>query len=95
MLDLVPLAGSWRKVTHRDRDAHAVRQPLDLPPPQPPAWTVAATGVGGDQQLRRAGYTGRTILRHHRRMVRAAKLAVSWSMPTLTHPALRVRSYTP
>ena len=35
------------------------------------------------------------IFFHQRRMASAANRAVSWSMPTLTHPWLWVRSYTP
>jgi hypothetical protein len=37
-------------------------------------------------------YLGRPIFCHQRLIVRTAKLAVSWSIPTLTQPALRVRS---
>src|SRR5437660_4728606 len=32
------------------------------------------------------------IVRHHRRIALTAKLAVSWSVPTLTHPILFVMS---
>lgn len=32
---------------------------------------------------------------HHRRIGRNANVAVSWSIPTLAHPSLRLRSYTP
>lgn len=37
-------------------------------------------------------YAGRPICCHHRRMNCTANVAVSWSIPTLTHPSLRCRS---
>jgi hypothetical protein len=39
-----------------------------------------------------AGWRFRPIVRHHRRIALTAKLAVSWSVPTLTHPTLLVMS---
>src|SRR6266702_3312273 len=41
------------------------------------------------------GYWDCPTLFHQRRRLSTAKAAVSWSMPTLTQPALRPWSYTP
>src|SRR5918996_1237247 len=50
MLDLVPLARSWRIVTDRNRQPRASRELLEFPLPEPHPRAVAATGIGGDQQ---------------------------------------------
>src|SRR6202167_5132706 len=50
MLDLVPLAGAGRQVTHGDGNAELVGQLLELDLPQLDARTVAAAAIGGDQQ---------------------------------------------
>jgi hypothetical protein len=49
VLDLVPLARAWWKVTDRDPQARLVRQSLQLHLPQSQACAIAAGGVGGDQ----------------------------------------------
>src|SRR5216684_3120073 len=50
VFDLVPLARAGREMAHRDGQAEAVRQLLQLDLPQPQAGAVAAAGVGRDQQ---------------------------------------------
>src|SRR4029077_14045106 len=57
------------------------REPL-LPPP------AAVLRVGAA-----VGYGARARLSHHWRMLFTAKAAVSWSTPTLTHPAFAAKSY--
>ncbi len=42
MLDLVPLAGAWRKMAHLNLQAEFIGQPLKLQPPQAHATAVAA-----------------------------------------------------
>src|SRR6266446_9180080 len=49
VLDLVPLAGPWREMTHRDGEARAGGELLQFPLPQPQAGAVAAAGVRGHQ----------------------------------------------
>jgi hypothetical protein len=51
VLDLVPLAGAWWKVTDRDVDSDLVGQVLQLALPQPRARAIAAAAIGGDEQL--------------------------------------------
>src|SRR6202040_4111565 len=51
VLDLVPLAGAWRKVADGDVDAELVGQALELALPQPQARTVAAAAISGDHEL--------------------------------------------
>ena len=50
MLDLVPLARAWRKVTHRDAQPRGVGELLQLHLPQPTATAVGTAPVGRDQQ---------------------------------------------
>ena len=50
MLDLVPLAGTGRQVTHGDGNAEFVDQFLQFDLPQSHARTVAAAAISGDQQ---------------------------------------------
>jgi hypothetical protein len=50
VLDLAPLAGAWREVTHRDGGARAVGKLLQFPPPETQTGTVAAARISGDQQ---------------------------------------------
>src|SRR3974390_3155584 len=47
VLDLVPLAGAWRKVTDRNVDSDLVGQVLQLALPQPRARAIAAAAIGG------------------------------------------------
>src|SRR4051812_3373651 len=56
------------------------RDPL-LPPPSAVISSLLAEG-----------YCARPIESHHRRMLATAKAEVSWSVPTLTQPALRAMS---
>ena len=46
MFDLVPFAGSWRKVTGGDREARPVCELLQFPFPQTDSWPVASSRVG-------------------------------------------------
>ncbi len=50
MLDLVPLAGARRKVTHLDRQAALIGPALQFPFPPVVARAVAPPAIGGDQQ---------------------------------------------
>ena len=50
MFNTVPLAGPRREVTDSDRQARAIREPLQFPLPEPKPCAVAAAGVGGDQE---------------------------------------------
>lgn len=49
MLDLVPFAGAWRKVTYRDGQSSLIGEFLQLQFPQPQPPSVAAAAVGGNQ----------------------------------------------
>src|SRR5579884_1760802 len=51
MFDLVPFAGSRRKMTDGDAQSGLVDQPLHLPLPQPTARCVGATSIGSDKQV--------------------------------------------
>src|SRR5437870_9947461 len=51
MFDLVPFAGSWRKMTHGDAESGFVGQPLHLTLPQAAARAVGATSIRSDQQV--------------------------------------------
>src|SRR5438552_830987 len=53
MFDLVPFAGSWRKVADPQAQAAGVGQRLERLFPQPVATTVAAASVRHDQQFGR------------------------------------------
>ena len=95
MLELVPLAGAWRIVADSDRQARAIGKALQLQFPQahkrvlapllPPASAVLSKWVAPP-------YADRPMRFHQLRMALTAKLAVSWSMPTLTQPSSRLRS---
>jgi hypothetical protein len=50
VLDLVPLAGSRRKMTHRNRQTHLVSQSLQFPLPQAGPRSIASARIGCDQQ---------------------------------------------
>jgi pimeloyl-ACP methyl ester carboxylesterase len=50
VLDLVPLRGAWREVTHRDVQARLGGQFSQLGLPQPVAVAVRASRIGSDQQ---------------------------------------------
>src|SRR5713226_1187559 len=92
LFHLLVLGGKWHAViaspvsvasrcssTFHRRD----RYPL-LPPPAAQISKRSARGYRGDP-----------IDRHHRRILSAAKVAVSWSVPTLTQPRSCPMSYTP
>src|SRR5436190_23781670 len=51
MFDLVPFAGSRRKMTDRDAQSGLVGQPLHLPLPQAAARAVGAASIRGDEQV--------------------------------------------
>src|SRR5665213_2937511 len=55
VLDLVPLAGAWRKMGNADVQACSVREGLKLGLPETRSVAVAASRVSGDQQLRGIG----------------------------------------
>src|ERR1700687_2020874 len=57
VLDLVPLAGSRRKVTDGDLDADLVGEALQLAFPQPQPRTVAAAAIGSDDEPLGLGIT--------------------------------------
>ena len=48
MFDLVPFAGSRRKMTHRDAESGLVGQPLHLTLPQAAACGIGAASISGD-----------------------------------------------
>ena len=77
MFNTVPLAGPRREVTDSDRQARAIREPLQFPLPEPKPCAVAAAGVGGDQERPRLRVGGPPMRCHHRRIAFTAKLAVS------------------
>ena len=51
MLDLVPLAGTRREMTNRNRPVQLVNQPLQSYLPQPAATTVTATAICRNQEF--------------------------------------------
>src|SRR5438132_14165479 len=53
MFDLVPLAGTWRKMTHEEFQLQFVSQLLQRHFPESRTSSVAATAIGGNQQLAR------------------------------------------
>jgi hypothetical protein len=55
MLDLVPFAGARRKVADGKRQPGLIRKSLQLQFPQSQPGTIAATAVGGDENLLRSG----------------------------------------
>jgi len=50
MFDPVPLARARREVTHRDGEARAIGESLQLPLPEAEPCAVAPAGVGRDQE---------------------------------------------
>src|SRR5260370_42155264 len=52
VLDLVPLAGPWREMTHPDGEARAGGELLQFPPPQPQAAARGSPRAGGSRQRR-------------------------------------------
>jgi precorrin-4 methylase len=58
MFDLVPFAGSWWKVTNRNRQSQVVSQLLQGNFPQSAPAAVAATAISRDQQLTRVPVQG-------------------------------------
>lgn len=74
MFDPVPLARTRREVAHRDREARAIGESLQLLLPEAESRAVAPARVGCDQQRPGLGI-GRPP--HQRRIAWAAKLAVS------------------
>ena len=95
MLNLVPLAGAWGKVTYVQGNPEFVRQTLQRLLPKSIAAAVASASIGGNQKFRRAGKRAEPISLHQRWILAQANSAVSWSMPTLTQPSLQAKSYTP
>lgn len=53
--DLVPLIRARREMAHRDALSGLIREPLQLAFPQSRPVTIAASGIGGDQQFRSLG----------------------------------------
>ena len=87
MLDAVPLAGAGRVMGDADGQAGFVGELLQLDLPEAQAGAIAAAAVGGDEQAP-DGWRLRPLRRRQRRMLSAAKAAVSWSRPSLIHPSL-------
>jgi len=77
MLDLVPLARSGWEVADGDRHPDLVGHLLQLPLPQAHSRPLLPPQSAVMSSARARGYRGRPICCHHRRIVRAAKLAVS------------------
>src|SRR6266508_2183650 len=92
MLDLVPLARPWRKVTDSDAQPSVVGEPLQFVLPRQRTVPVASPRVRRDEEVRGFGYAHRPIIFHHCRIEATANLGVSWSRPTLTHASLRAMS---
>ena len=92
MFDLVPLAGARREVADDDRQPGAGGEALKFPLPQAGPGAVAAARIGRDDERARAGIGRPPHAPPPARMASTAKLAVSWSIPTLTHPSSRCRS---
>src|SRR5208282_6001790 len=73
VLHFVPLAGSRREMAHGDRKPRLVGQALQLQFPKPQPVAVAATAIGGDQQLARLRIESLALMappssnRHHRK----------------------------
>ena len=84
-------AGARRQVTDGDGHAEFVGQSLQFAFPQPHASAVAAAAIGGDYQARARGTRPVPCL-PPAPDAWTAKLAVSWSMPTLTQPVLPAMS---
>src|SRR5439155_7484140 len=55
MFTLVPFAGSRWQMTHAHGQASSVTKPLEFYFPQPGATAVAATAIGGHQDVLRLG----------------------------------------
>src|SRR6185295_3537418 len=60
VLDLVPLAGPWRIVADVDDQLKLVGESLQLGFPHARAVPVAASGIGGDEELASPGIARRT-----------------------------------
>ena len=93
MLDLVPFAGARREMADGDGQTRFVGQLLQFQLPEPQPRAVAAAAVGRDEQVAALWDTSlRPSARHQPRMEATANAPVSWSVPTLTKPALRPMS---
>ena len=82
-------------MTDEQADPQFVSQVLQRDFPKPRTMAVAAAAVRRDQQLSCMRKTLSPISFYQRRMLLTANFAVSWSIPTLTHPWFCSRSYTP
>src|SRR5262245_16596613 len=58
MLNLVPFAGSGRKMTDLNRPADLVGQALEFDLPKPHARTIASSSIGGNEQTFGLGIRG-------------------------------------
>ena len=92
VLDLVPFAGAGRKMTHRNAQSCLIGKVLQFQFPQPQPPPVASAPIGRDQNRLRIRINTSALKRHQPRMEATAKAPVSWSVPTLTKPALRPMS---
>ena len=92
MFDLVPFAGAGRKMTHRNGQSRLIGEflQLELPQPQPPA--VASAAVGRDQNPLCVRVNPPALKTPPSANGGHCKAPVSWSVPTLTKPALRPMS---
>jgi hypothetical protein len=88
VFNLVPFAGTRRQVTDSDGHAEFVGKQLQFALPQSQAWAVATAAIGGNERSAGIGIARASHVCHQRRIALTAKLAVSWSMPTLTQPVL-------
>ena len=92
MLYLVPFARARREMADRQSQPGLVGQSLQLPFPQPQTPAVAATAISGDQQPPGAQIQAAALGAPPTADRATANAPVSWSVPTLTKPALRPRS---
>ncbi len=77
VLDLIPLAGSWRIVTHFHDQAGVIREFLQFEFPQSATGPVTSSAVRRNQESFGTGVFFRPSFCHHRRIAATAKAAVS------------------
>lgn len=77
VLDLVPFARAGREVANSDGEPGSVREPLQLPFPEPHAGSIAAAGVRRDEERSRSGIGGLSHDLPPTSMAFTAKAAVS------------------
>lgn len=92
VLNLVPFAGTRRKMADRDGETQFIGETLQLPFPQTQPRPMASPASAVISNRVAWGYARRPSARHHARIEATAKAAVSWSVPTLTKPLFRVSS---